>query len=820
MLDLVSVFSKSGAVLWQCSWATLKGDPVNSAIHQVLLEDRAGALDQWQDANYTVKWSVDNEMDIVAVAVYQRVLVLGYVDELLTRVINAFKKELQQVAPEARQDMYPHEIFSPVFAKMHGALEQRALDERKTKAVKVPRAFNESKKFANTKAGNKQSCAVGGGDKPSSAASEVEKATGGDAATADDDEISVGGGDSPTKDSQIAANIAKLKAGGGGPPGRKKSFKGGKEEDEAPGASPGGKKGKEARKWDGTDDGTPKNLDFSKKLQPGESRTKVFKGGAVDLNEQFGVGAEEEDYDDDDDGTAGNGGGSPSKGGNGGNSSKSGGMFSALKGLVGGKEIEKKDLDGVMEVLHTRLTEKNVAQDIGGQICESVCASLLGKSLGSFGSLRTTVRTAMEATLTRILTPHTRVDLLAACEHARAEKRPFTIVFVGVNGVGKSTSLSKVAYYLKTNGFTPMLCACDTFRAGAVEQLRVHAQSLELPLFEKGYGRDASGIAADGIKYATQMGYDVVMVDTAGRMQDNEPLMRSLSKLVTLNNPDVRGLPPASLPLPPAPLPLLPASLPLPRPAPRCRAPTCPLAAAASRVPSLPRPRLSPRHARGRSRRRDRAHRIALSSSSSLARRSSATRPSTKCVASTWRSPSTRRPDSRGSSTVSCSPSLTPSPTRWARRSRSCTQRASLSSLSGLDRRTPISAISMSTTASRRCSSRSDAGVHGPPSVRAGQGFASTSSWLHSQAYRTRPLASQDQPSHRARSDTAPLASRVLMAAPFALSCIWVSLDQTRGPTAASPRCDARRPRRGVTCVRRAYTRGVNPKFNEIPRSR
>lgn len=85
--------------------------------------------------------------------------------------------------------------------------------------------------------------------------------------------------------------------------------------------------------------------------------------------------------------------------------------------------------------------------------------------------------------------------------------------------MGKSTSLSKVAYYLRTNGFTPMLCACDTFRAGAVEQLRVHAQALELPLFEKGYGRDASGIASDGIIYAKQMGYDVVMVDTAGRMQ-------------------------------------------------------------------------------------------------------------------------------------------------------------------------------------------------------------------------------------------------------------------------------------------------------------
>jgi signal recognition particle receptor subunit alpha len=129
--------------------------------------------------------------------------------------------------------------------------------------------------------------------------------------------------------------------------------------------------------------------------------------------------------------------------------------------------------------------------------------------------------------------------MLAAAAAAKAEGRPYTVAFVGVNGVGKSTSLSKVAYYLKSNGFTPMLCACDTFRSGAVEQLRVHANALELPLFEKGYGRDASGIAADGVKYAKQMGHDVVLIDTAGRMQDNEPLMRALSKLVTLNNPDL-----------------------------------------------------------------------------------------------------------------------------------------------------------------------------------------------------------------------------------------------------------------------------------------
>ena len=295
------------------------------------------------------------------------------------------------------------------------------------------------------------------------------------------------------------------------------------------------KKGKEARVWDGGSNSDVKNLDFSKK-ESGTSRTKVFSGKKVDLNESFGDLGDEED-----DGFGEELGGAASASGSSGAAAKAGGggMFGSLRALVGGKALERADLDPVMEQLHARLVEKNVAQDIGGQICESVATSLLGKTLGSFASLRATVRSAMESTLTRILTPSRRIDLLAGVHAAKAEKRPYTICFVGVNGVGKSTSLSKVAYYLKTNGFTPMLCACDTFRSGAVEQLRVHAQSLDLPLFEKGYGRDASGIAADGIKYAQQAGHDVVLIDTAGRMQDNEPLMRSLSKLVTLNDPDL-----------------------------------------------------------------------------------------------------------------------------------------------------------------------------------------------------------------------------------------------------------------------------------------
>lgn len=84
-----------------------------------------------------------------------------------------------------------------------------------------------------------------------------------------------------------------------------------------------------------------------------------------------------------------------------------------------------------------------------------------------------------------------------------------------------------------------MFAACDTFRAGAVEQLKTHARHLGVHVYEQGYGKDAAVLCKNALKYAQAEGYDVVLIDTAGRMQDNEPLMRALAKLVALNNPDL-----------------------------------------------------------------------------------------------------------------------------------------------------------------------------------------------------------------------------------------------------------------------------------------
>jgi signal recognition particle receptor subunit alpha len=229
-----------------------------------------------------------------------------------------------------------------------------------------------------------------------------------------------------------------------------------------------------------------------------------------------------------------------------------GGMFSMFKGLVGSKALTIDDMQPALEKLKDHLITKNVAADIALKLCESVAVKLEGKILGTFDTIAATVKTTLNDALVQILSPKRRVDILRDCMEAKKHGRPYVMTFCGVNGVGKSTNLAKICFWLIENNFNVLIAACDTFRAGAVEQLRTHMRHLNalhpaekhsgrqmVQLYEKGYGKDAAGIAMEAIRFARDSRIDVVLVDTAGRMQDNEPLMRALAKLIKVNEPDL-----------------------------------------------------------------------------------------------------------------------------------------------------------------------------------------------------------------------------------------------------------------------------------------
>ena len=220
------------------------------------------------------------------------------------------------------------------------------------------------------------------------------------------------------------------------------------------------------------------------------------------------------------------------------------GFLSSLRSLVSSKTLTQTDVQPVLDKMREHLIAKNVASDIAEKLCESVATKLEGRVLGTFDTVTSTVRTALMESCTQILTPRRRVDILRDAVEAHHRGVPYVAVFCGVNGVGKSTNLAKICFWLIENGLRVLIAACDTFRAGAVEQLRTHCRKLnalhpQLPdgrqavqLYEKGYGKDAAGIASESISHAHDQKFDVVLVDTAGRMQDNVPLMRSLAKLI------------------------------------------------------------------------------------------------------------------------------------------------------------------------------------------------------------------------------------------------------------------------------------------------
>lgn len=219
-------------------------------------------------------------------------------------------------------------------------------------------------------------------------------------------------------------------------------------------------------------------------------------------------------------------------------------FWSSLQGSfrsVINKTLAEADVAPIADQLKSVLVEKNVAVEVAQQISDATMLGLVGKNISAFSNIRMLVREQMRSVLKKVLNP-SEFDLLVAVEKHDAGKgkaRPYTIAFCGVNGVGKSTNLAKVAAHLRASGKSVMLAACDTFRSGAIEQLRVHAAALDLSLVSRGYEKEPGAVAKAAIEEASRVGVDVLLIDTAGRMQDNKALMAPLVALLEHNVVDL-----------------------------------------------------------------------------------------------------------------------------------------------------------------------------------------------------------------------------------------------------------------------------------------
>ena len=225
-----------------------------------------------------------------------------------------------------------------------------------------------------------------------------------------------------------------------------------------------------------------------------------------------------------------------------------------FRNVIGGKTLTEADLAKAMKGMEEHLLQKNVAREAAVRLCEGVEKELVGVKTGNFESINARIQTAMEASLTKMLTPTSSLDLLREIDAVTTppatslrKARPYVLSIVGVNGVGKSTNLSKICFFLLQNRYKVLIAAADTFRSGAVEQLAVHVRNLKeltareggtVDIYQKGYGKDAAAVAKDAVAHGAAEGYDVVLIDTAGRRHNDQRLMSSLEKFAKFAQPD------------------------------------------------------------------------------------------------------------------------------------------------------------------------------------------------------------------------------------------------------------------------------------------
>ncbi|MCS3922990.1 signal recognition particle-docking protein FtsY [Methanosalsum natronophilum] len=197
--------------------------------------------------------------------------------------------------------------------------------------------------------------------------------------------------------------------------------------------------------------------------------------------------------------------------------------------------LSEKDIEDSLWELEIALMESDIAISVSEAIIDSVKEDLVGSRKRIGKNTEEVVETAIRNAILNIMSANT----LDFDKFVRNAEKPVNIVFVGINGTGKTTTIAKMAHYLKENDFIPLLAAGDTFRAGAIDQLDIHAKRLGTKIIKHQEGGDPAAVIYDAMQYAKSHNIDVVLSDTAGRMHTNVNLMAQLKKICRVSPPDL-----------------------------------------------------------------------------------------------------------------------------------------------------------------------------------------------------------------------------------------------------------------------------------------
>jgi fused signal recognition particle receptor len=213
--------------------------------------------------------------------------------------------------------------------------------------------------------------------------------------------------------------------------------------------------------------------------------------------------------------------------------------FSTLVEKISTEELSEKKLDSLLEDFKISLLENDVALTVTDRIAEELKKKISGNRVGRLEDKEKLIREALRSTLVKILTTDRKVDILKMASEKRIQRKPFIIIFAGVNGTGKTTSIGKIAKFLMNHDLSVIMACADTYRPGAIEQLEIHAKRLGVKIIKHEYGSDSASVAYDAVAHAEAKGINVVLVDTAGRMETNRNLMEEMRKIVKVTQPDL-----------------------------------------------------------------------------------------------------------------------------------------------------------------------------------------------------------------------------------------------------------------------------------------
>ena len=209
-------------------------------------------------------------------------------------------------------------------------------------------------------------------------------------------------------------------------------------------------------------------------------------------------------------------------------------MFS----FVREKTIQEKHVEDILFELEMELLQADVAMEVATEVVENVKVNLVGKKIKRSNDITEYTFYALRDAVSEIIDVPSK-SMTEMIEDKKKQGEPLVVMFVGINGTGKTTTIGKLSNYYLKKGYTPVIAASDTFRAGAIEQVTHHADNVGVKIIKHQKGSDPAAVAFDAVEHARAQGKELVLIDTAGRMQTNVNLMDEMKKIKRVSKPDL-----------------------------------------------------------------------------------------------------------------------------------------------------------------------------------------------------------------------------------------------------------------------------------------